>query len=277
MNPLKIIDEIPDPWNPRFLSVLVIAAVIAAAVLGLRSGELDIINALLTLAAVICVLWAAKPPVARPASSLGNARRPIIMSVILQVLALCFSGIALSRIAAGWLEYAAVLLPQLLVGLLIACSRVRASLEAIFLPLLLGLAVFGTAALMGQTAIGGYPSVLALLLSTIVIVTRAIERKIQTEHSENRVQSLHTRYHGLLNIVSTVLFLFGVVTLWPWLGEDYGNVYLWILIVGVLAPMLYVWGRLRQPRDDNPLLALSRFNRLVPYLAFVLLLAIVVG
>jgi hypothetical protein len=88
------------------------------------------------------------------------------------------------------------------------------------------------------------------------------------------------RVHGVnrrLAIVSTMLFLFGVVSLWPWLGKLYDGGYFWILVLGVLAPILFFWGRLRQPRGESPITALARFNRLLPYLAVVLLLALAIG
>ena len=47
--------------------------------------------------------------------------------------------------------------------------------------------------------------------------------------------------------------------------------------VGVLVPVLYLWGRLRQPRRQNSYLALLRFNRLIPYFGLVLLVAIALG
>ncbi len=68
-----------------------------------------------------------------------------------------------------------------------------------------------------------------------------------------------------------------MITLWPWLGKIYGVGYFWILILGVLSPLLYLWGRMKQPGADTPLPALNRFNRLLPYIGLILLVAILIG
>lgn len=144
-------------------------------------------------------------------------------------------------------------------------------------PLLLGLPPLLTAIAMGNPGAGGYPAVLAVLLGYVVLTTRDLEHRAQAASDGRQDFPVHTSFHGTLAWVSTVFFFFGVVTLWPWLGQIYGGGYFWILVIGVFMPTLYLWGRLRQPRRPNSLAALIRFNRTLPYIGLVLLLAILVG
>ncbi|HEY3294334.1 MAG TPA: hypothetical protein VGL38_02750 [bacterium] len=144
-------------------------------------------------------------------------------------------------------------------------------------PLLLGLPPLVAAILMGRPGAGGYPAVLAVLLGLVVLTTRDIEHRAMAESGGREDFPVHTVYHRTLAWVSTVFFFFGVTTLWPWLGQIYDGGYFWILVLGVLMPVLYLWGRLRQPRGQNSLEALIRFNRTLPYLGIILLIAILIG
>lgn len=105
---------------------------------------------------------------------------------------------------------------------------------------------------------------------------RNLENRLRWDSAEEDPGSQHY-YARTLSWVSIILFFFGVVTLWPWLGKLYSDVYFWILIFGVLVPQLYFWGRVRQPHAEHPMLALIRFNRLLPYIGIILLIAIVLG
>lgn len=143
--------------------------------------------------------------------------------------------------------------------------------------ILLSLTPLATALVMGVPGAGGYPAVLAMLLGFFALATRDLELRVKAEYERHDEIPVHLLYRSYLAMVSTVFFFFGVLTLWPWLGRLYGEGYFWILLIGVLAPILSLWGKLRQPRKQNSMVALVRFNRVLPYIGFILLLAIVIG
>ncbi|MFZ5433110.1 MAG: hypothetical protein ACOZB3_04970 [Calditrichota bacterium] len=122
-----------------------------------------------------------------------------------------------------------------------------------------------------------YLALFALLLGFVAWETHRIERKVRSENDEDEDLPVHALFHRSMNGISSVLFVFGVVSLWPWLGEMYGTAYFWILVLGVLSPILFFWGRIRQPKHEGSLNALYRFNRVLPYVGIILLLAIAVG
>jgi hypothetical protein len=144
-------------------------------------------------------------------------------------------------------------------------------------PLLLGIPPMLTAVVMRDPGAGGYPAALSVLLGFVLMITRDTENRARAAAPGNEDYPVHTVFHQTLAAVSTVFFFFGVTTLWPWLGHIYGNGYFWILVIGFLMPTLYLWGRLRQPRHHSSMVALVRFNRTLPYLGLVLLVAILVG
>jgi hypothetical protein len=240
MSLFKIIDAVPDPANSRFVVGLVAASSAVTVWLAYRAGS-DAV--LVGLAAVVL-------------SAAG--------------------AFAWSRSIAG---------------------RLHGAVAGIVNSALLVIPFVVTGALMGQTGAGAFPAALAFLLALVVHSTRDIEHLVQ-KHNEIDSASAGSswtakaaddtefwthptlRVYGMnrrLAFVSLILFLFGVISLWPWLGKLYDGGYFWILILGVLAPILYFWGRLKQPRGENPVSALIRFNRLLPYISLILLIAFALG
>lgn len=134
-----------------------------------------------------------------------------------------------------------------------------------------------TSMFLGSPSTGGFPAVFALFFGFVIGQMRELQRRLQNRDDVTDDLPVHALFRRELGWMSAVLFVFGVTTLWPWLGELYGDAYFWILIPGVLIPMLFFWGRLRQPRHEGSVTALYRFNRLLPYFGFLFLLAIAVG
>lgn len=134
-----------------------------------------------------------------------------------------------------------------------------------------------TSLFMGSLSSGGFPALFALFFGFVIGQMRELQRRLQNRDDVTDVLPVHVLFRRELGWMSAVLFVFGVTTLWPWLGERYGDAYFWILILGVLIPMLFFWGRLRQPRHEGSVAALYRFNRVLPYLGFLFLLAIAVA
>jgi hypothetical protein len=174
-------------------------------------------------------------------------------------------------------DWCLLILTYVLISLYqLVLRRYRYSLLLIA-PVLIGLLFLNTASLLGHVGSGGFPAAFGALLTFILLATRELELRTPLPEDVNVDPHIHIIHRKALAWISIVFFVFGVISFWPWLGKLYGNAYFWTLIAGVLAPLLYLWGRLRQPRHQNSLTALHRFNRLVPYLGLVLLLAIALG
>jgi hypothetical protein len=278
MNLLDKLSAIPDPWNRTFLMFVVCASVAVTVILSVNDGASFSVSAALVL--VACVLAAWPFGRSRPRNSEVSG---VIPAPAGPPRALLFLGGAWVLMVAAllmndttYLGWTVTLVPlALLTGWRLLFAGHRAA-KLILAPLMFGLPFMAAAVALGQPQCGGFPAVLAVLFSAVAFSMRDLEMRLLADSSEEDPAS-HPAYHRTLAVVSTILFFFGVFALWPWLGKLYGHRYLWVLVVGLLAPLLFFWGRLRQPHGEHPLNALSRFNRLIPYLGIVLLLAIVVG
>ncbi|MBU1919547.1 hypothetical protein KKG66_01780 [bacterium] len=149
--------------------------------------------------------------------------------------------------------------------------------ESILTPLLCASIFTGAAGLLGNPAIGVFPAAIVFLLVFVIQVTLNVEKEIRNTYSEIDEESIYHRYRKRFAWTASVFFLFGVVSFWPWLGMIYNDAYFWLLIFGVILPMVFFWGRLRQPRSEGPYTALLRFNRVSPLIAGVLLIAFAIG
>ena len=147
----------------------------------------------------------------------------------------------------------------------------------ILAPILCGSLFTSVAGVLGNPVIGIFPGVIAALLVLVLRVTLEIEREIVSVHGTKDDETIYHMYRRRLAWTAGAFFMFGVVSFWPWLGGIYGNAYFWLLILGVILPLVFFWGRLRQPRSEGAQTALIRFNRIAPFIAFVLLLAFVIG
>jgi hypothetical protein len=225
MNLLEYLDRIPNPWNVRYLMLIVAASVVATVFACVRAGSGDVLMGCIILLVALAAVWFGD-------RSLQSFR---------------------------------------------AVFRANRAVKLIVLPLLFGVAPFLTSLVMGNPGAGGYPAVLSVLFSFVALATRDLEHRVRAESGGSDDIPVHLLYRGFLALISTVFFFLGVVTLWPWLGKLYGAGYFWILLIGVLAPTLSLWGKLRQPHKQNSMAALIRFNRVLPYLGLILLLAIVIG
>jgi len=271
MSPLDKLSAIPDPWSRPFLMVIVCASVVITAVLCVKDGADFSLSTALVLLAALLAAW---PMAARRRADSEPMRPQLAMAFLGGALVLLVPAMVMADTT--WLGWAAALAPVVLLlvwRIPLATSRAA---KLVLGPLILGAPFVVTAVAMGRPQSGGFPAVLAILFSAVAFSTRTLEARLLADSVEEDPAS-HPAYHRTLAVVSTLLFFFGVVALWPWLGKLYGDRYLWVLVVGLLVPLLFFWGRLRQPRGEHPMSALVRFNRLVPYIGIVLLLAIVVG
>jgi hypothetical protein len=277
---MSVLDKLlllPDPWNRPFLLIVVGCSVVVTAVLCVNVGAELSLSGGLALAASLLAAW---PMVSarRTLDSSGPANVPSGKSraPAFFVAAAVLVATSLVMVNTTWLGWTFGLLPLVVLvvwRLLLSESRMA---KLVLSPLVMGAPFVVTAIALGRPGSGGFPAALAILFGSVAFATRDLEMRLVAESAEEN-PAADRFYRWTLAAVSTLLFFFGVVTLWPWLGKLYGDRYFWILLLGVLAPLLFFWGRLRQPRGENPMNALIRFNRLLPYIGLILLLAIVLG
>ncbi len=258
-----------DPWKPRILYSFAFIATAATAVCCIRSGGEFGLPFALGVVAAVAFEFAAIDLILTGT----NLVRPRVLLGISAVL--FFTGLWIAEASISqWILTAVA--AALLLFHLTKDSATRDS-SAFLLPIVLAAPLVSLAACAGTPRAGGFPACYVFMLSLIAVVTRSMEAQSIKLDSGEIESSFYQRFGKRLTALSTVFFMFGVVSLWPWLGKMYGFAYFWILITGVLFPVMYFWGRLRQPRGDNPQVALLRFNRILPYSAIVLFVAIAIG
>jgi hypothetical protein len=280
MNLNRVLDAFPDPWNPRFLILIVSASVVTAAVASLRAGSDAMLPGIAAL--TVTLLGAFGRLKLNSAASAGEQATAPTGSSSMQGYLMIGAGFVIAigtlvATGAGWLEWVAVASPFLVLAFCRYGFRPTSIAPLIVIPLLFGFIFLDTAILMGEAAAGGYPAVFTTFLVLVGLTTRRLEARYRDGEAAKHETLNHPVHRSTLALLSTVFFLFGVITLWPWLGKLYGVGYLWILVLGVLGPLLFLWGRMKQPGTDSPLPALVRFNRLLPYIGLVLMVAILFG
>jgi hypothetical protein len=147
----------------------------------------------------------------------------------------------------------------------------------ILTSLLFSALFLGIASVLGHPGAGGFPAAMSGCFAYVLLVTMRLEQRLAALPAGTNIHDVLYHFRDVLSWTSMVFFLFGVITLWPWLGLIYGDGYFWILIIGVLAPLTYLWGKLRQAHHEIAQRGLIRFNRLSPYVALILLVALAVG
>jgi hypothetical protein len=147
----------------------------------------------------------------------------------------------------------------------------------ILLPLLFGSIFMFSAAALGDVAAGAFPAIVGALFVAVVRATFDIEEDFFENHADKKHFEVEHHYRTRLALTAVIFFLFGTVSLWPWLGEMYGSGYFYLLLFGVLIPLAFFWGRIRQPKMEGARTALIRFNRIAPILGLIYILALVVS
>ncbi|MCB9357197.1 MAG: hypothetical protein H6506_01410 [Calditrichaeota bacterium] len=161
--------------------------------------------------------------------------------------------------------------------LLFAHSRIDRShrvLRQSIVPLLFGSIFMFVSTSLGQSAKGAFPAVIAALFLSVLRATLDIEEDVLENHGDTDSLVVEEHYRKRLAITAAIFFLFGTVSLWPWLGEVYSQTYFFIMLFGVLLPLAYFWGRIRQPKMEGARAALTRFNRIAPLLGIFHLVAV---
>lgn len=258
-----------DPWTARFVLIMTVGLAVATIVLGMKVGGIVLLGALPALGAVILGALAYN----RMWQAGAEAKPPF--PLIIAAYGLAVVGLTIFGRASGMFGWGIAFVSF---GLFMAVLRASGVFRNfVVLPLLFGCVPLLTAAILGKPTVGGFPAALALLYAVVLSMTRQIEQGTAVPETADDHPPVHHVHRLALARISIVFFVFGVVSLWPWLGKLYGAGYFWVLLIGVLLPATLYWGRLRQPRDESSYEALVRFNRLSPYLGGMLLLAFLVS
>ncbi|MBI5059166.1 hypothetical protein HZB60_05205 [candidate division KSB1 bacterium] len=260
-----------DPWTPLFSQFVITAAAVATGIIAIRAGSER------PWAIVLAGGAAVSGGLAWNRLQRSEGRRSAMVWFLIAFVA------AVIGVLSGGTELVnpwQILLAVAPLGLLWLTARAPSkALWRIYvlIPLLFGLTCLAAAAIMGELTAGGFPAALAIFLSFVLHATHRIEADLDAPADPSDHPEVHRIHRGTLARISIVFFLFGVICLWPWLGRIYSNAYFGVMVGGVLVPIMLYWGRLRQPRAETSYEALVRFNRLAPYLAFVLIVALIIG
>ncbi len=168
----------------------------------------------------------------------------------------------------------ALLLPTLVI-MNQAMLRNSSLCRHVMIPLMFGAIFMFTAGSLGVPTLGAFPAVIGALFIAVVRATIEIEEDLFENHADSKHMEVEQHYRHRLAITAVIFFLFGTVSLWPWLGDMYGKGYFWLLLVGVLLPLAFFWGRIRQPKLEGAKTALIRFNRIAPVLGLIHVLAFI--
>ena len=276
------ISFLTNPWSPAFLIVLVAASEIAMIVVTTKRMPVSLLTAAIPFVAALLgvIAWTrfeAARAVREQSTDDGKHRGSAANAFALLAASFAVAVLGLSRQVGSMWEWLLLVTAYAVILVYHFGLYKRRYALLIVAALLFGLLFIDTAILLGHAAYGGFPAAMAALLCFIVHATREIERRTQVPAGSDADPHVHIIHHKALAWISVAFFLFGVVSFWPWLGKVYNLAYFWVMGVGVLVPVLYLWGRLRQPRRQNSYLALLRFNRLIPYFGLVLLVAIALG
>ncbi len=183
MNLNRTLDGFPDPWNPRFVVLLVAAAVVTAFVAAMRAGSDAMLPGVIALiAALLATIGRLKLNAAADARARSSDAADVsLLSGFLLLSAGC--ALALATLAFVWesgLEWVAITLPFFILALCQSCFQRTGALPLIIIPLLFGLIFLDTAILMGQPAAGGYPAVFAVFLVLVGLTTRRLENRFES-------------------------------------------------------------------------------------------------
>lgn len=167
-----------------------------------------------------------------------------------------------------------IALPGVLLFLHGHAEHEQKSLKHVLVPLLVGSIFLFVSSALGTPKVGAFPAVIGALFVAVLRATLDIEEDVLRNHGGSDRVAVEHHYRHRLAVTAVIFFLFGTVSLWPWLGEMYGAGYFWIMLFGVLLPLAFFWGRIRQPKLEGARVALIRFNRIAPILGVLHIIAV---
>ncbi|MBK6766946.1 MAG: hypothetical protein IPG71_11770 [bacterium] len=135
---------------------------------------------------------------------------------------LAIAGIAIdNKIGAG--SVICIVMPVVLLYFHGQAARERKTLKHILVPLLVGSIFLFVAAALGEPKLGAFPAAIGALFVAVLRATLDIEEDVLENHGNSDRVAVDQHYRHRLAITAVIFFLFGTVSLWPWLGELYGK------------------------------------------------------
>ncbi|MCC6477086.1 hypothetical protein IT157_08520 [bacterium] len=260
---------------PLLLRLSVAASGLLPLALLVKGGELEILPLLIALAlgAAAYLGWLWSP--SQNGTADGASSRPWIAVSLIAAVAGAIAVIALHenlRAHAFW-----PLLPFLFYVAYEKIGRRSLMLRHVLVPLLFASGIMFTSSIVGRPELGAFPAAIAVLFVSVLRFTLDIEEDVFENHAGQDGLEVQHHYRSRPAVAAIIFFLFGTVSLWPWLGTIYGQGYFWVMLCGVLFPLVFFWGRIRQPNMEGAHTALIRFNRVAPILGFIHILAILIA
>lgn len=267
-----LLSEQRTPVPPTMLKVSIALCGMVPFLLSIRgSEEVSIVGMLAAIlsSALAFAGWSKSPSC--PGRSAGSS----LWMILLTAAPLVAIG---GLLAQQKIEFASIfwlaLLPTLTI--LHATSPANAhKTKHVLIPIAFGAIFLFTAAALGMPSLGAFPAIIGALFVAVIRATLDIEEDIFENHADSDHLEVEHHYRHRLAITAVIFFLFGTVSLWPWLGEIYSKTYFWILLFGVLLPLAFFWGRIRQPKMEGARTALIRFNRIAPILGLIHVIAFI--
>ncbi len=234
------------------------------------SPETSIVATAVVAALLVFIGWRIGP--AHPRRQTSTLWMPLVGGAALIAIA----GVVMSSQGVAGAFPWLLLLPALMIWHVKTPPSSRL-LRHIQVPLMFAASAMFVAAALGHPETGAFPAAIAALFVAVVRATLDIEEDLFENHGGSNAVEVHQHYRKRLAMTAVTFFLFGTVSLWPWLGELYGRAYFWVMLLGVLMPLAFFWGRIRQPKMEGARTALIRFNRIAPMLGVIHAVALLIS
>lgn len=274
----SLFSEERKPLSRNLLLVLIILSVLSVFLLHLRSGVESAASVWL-MAMLSALLYISGWYVLdKNRADEPDAKPKLFNSGMLLATCGALLGIVSSYLNGfGAVSIIGSLIPLIILMMRKQVARTFSQADLVLTPVLCASVFWGSGGLLGDPLVGVFPAVIVLLMAFVIQIAQITETEIRSTYTEIDEEEIFHRYRKRFAWTASIFFLFGVVSFWPWLGMIYNDAYFWLLIFGVILPMVFFWGRLRQPRAEGPYVALLRFNRVSPLLAGILLIAFAIG
>lgn len=268
-NPFLSHERTPIPR--RLLDAAVVLCGLVPVLLVVKSGvDVGIITIVTTIlaGASLFIGWRLSP------SSPGSVQSGVKWIVFgIAAIIVAATGLLLAEdlnvVTAFWLA-----LPLILLFVHSKFTAAQRIFRHVLVPLLFGSIFMFIASALTLPSVGAFPAIIGILFVAVLRATLDIEEDVLENHADSDKLAVEHHYRHRLAVTAVIFFLFGTVSLWPWLGEIYGKGYFWIMLFGVLLPLAFFWGRIRQPKLEGARTALIRFNRIAPVLGLFHIVAV---
>lgn len=266
------LSESRNPVPLRLLQASIALCGLVPIIFAMKSGvSIDALAYILAVAAGAAAFLGWKMSPSHPGVTSTSSTWSLLLAV---AVALALAGPLMTKSLDIWITLSVFPLP-ILILLHTKIPQSAKLVKHILVPLMFGSIFTFVAGALGVPSLGAFPAAIGALFVAVIRSTLDIEEDIFENHANTGDLEVEHHYRYRLAIAAVVFFLFGTVSLWPWLGEIYSRSYFWLMLLGVLIPLAYFWGRIRQPKIEGARTALIRFNRVAPILGLIHVAALI--